>query len=291
MGFFSAALWIKLSAGHMPITDVAAVPWGSLAVTFGFYFIFLALLVVITFVDLDHYLIPHEFTLPGIVVGILAAVILNSNLLTAGALSGFWPPVTLSSALIGLVAGALAVIMIYYLYFAARGVEGLGGGDVTMMALIGVWLGWPALIFVFFAASIQGLIAAAIGALFGASFLKDSGEILAAEDPRVVATERRRNEQGSIEEPEPDTDPEPESEPDTEPDTEPEPDPEPEPEPDSDPEPDTDPEPDAETEPGPESGGLAIPFGPFLALSAAEFFFLGEFMPEWISLSYLYLGL
>ena len=35
-------------------------------------------------------------------------------------------------------------------------------------------------------------------------------------------------------------------------------------------------------------GGLALPFGPFIALSAVEFFFLGEFLPDWLSLAYLY---
>ena len=263
MGFLSAALWIKVAATHfgadVPVTDV---PWLPVGLAFGFYFVFLALLVVITFVDLDHYLIPHEFTLPGIVIGIAAAFILNSAWMEPGSLAGLWPEVTVAKSVIGLLAGGLSVILLFYLYYAARGVEGLGGGDVTMMALMGTWLGWPALIFIFFAASVQGLIAAAIGSLVGADFLSDSRDILAEDealDDRHDSepTARRRDGEDCDDADVDDSDDEASG--------------------------------DEADDPPPE-GGLAIPFGPFIALAGLEFFFVGEFLPQWISLSYLYYG-
>lgn len=330
--FLSAALWIKIAGPHFqmigqdalsgmpePVAEVQALPWGSIGLAFLFYFVFLALLVVITFVDLDHYLIPHQFTLPGIGLGIAAAVVLNFDPSSMVHLAPFLP-VPVIHALAGAIAGALAVIVLFYLYFALRGLEGLGGGDVTMMALVGAWLGWPALIFVFFAASIQGLFAAALGWLFGAGFLKDSEEILAQDDPRDAARRRpeddNRNSDSDDEADQdsaPDSDSETKSElreesrkngeSDDETDSEAESrkdgesgdetdseeesrkDGESGDETDSDEELDRDS--DSEDE-DPQSGGLAIPFGPFIALSAAEYFFLAEFLPTWVSLNYVY---
>ncbi len=392
MGFLSVALWIKVASPHFqvigettipqfppPVPHIAALPWGSIGLIFGLYLAFLALLVVISLVDFDHYLIPHEFTLPGIAVGVIAALLLNSETVIApGALAAFWPPVSLSSSLLGLIGGGLAVVLLFYVYFALRGIAGLGGGDVTMMALVGAWLGWPALIFVFFAASIQGLIAAAFGALFGANFLKNSEEIMAADDPRppkpgdedsqqavngavdtcrdcddehqaladrdsdseeiadvelpapslaeqsspAAATQsddpcdepdqsdRNLDENASVEkEPQQDRETTEESLGDDAAidDTGGDDDAESSEQGDQDQNADTadDEQPaskrsipdDAdEMAPNPHreddspKGGLALPFGPFIALAAIEFFFFGEFLPNWLSLDYLYYG-
>jgi hypothetical protein len=35
-------------------------------------------------------------------------------------------------------------------------------------------------------------------------------------------------------------------------------------------------------------GGMAVPFGPFIALAAAEHFFIGDLLPPMVSMSYLY---
>lgn len=282
MGFLSAALWLKVASPHFasvgaawtmgqppPVPHLAAIPWGSLLLTFGFYFFFLAILVVITFVDIDHYLIPHEFTLPAMAVGLIAAFVLNHpGIIADGALAAFWPPVTFLQSLIGWLAGGLSVLLIFYLYLAARGAEGIGGGDLTLMAVMGAWLGWPSLLFIFFAASLQGLIAAGLGALFGAGFLKDSREILALEDPREAAAQDIiTDDQAADDEQALDGALNPDEESETE---------------------------DKETageeieEEAP--GGLAIPFGPFIALSGVEFFFLGEFLPTSLSMSHFYLG-
>lgn len=310
MGFLSAMLWVKIAGPHFrsiggtlgfnqppPVPDVHSLPWGSIAIAFGFYFLFLAILVVITFVDIDHYLIPHEFTLPAMAVGVLAAFMLNnSNIMADGSMAGFWPPVTLAGSIIGLLVGGFSVVLIFYVYFAARGIEGVGGGDVTLMAVMGAWLGWPALIFIFFAASIQGLVAAGVGALVGADFLKDSKEILNEEDPRVVARAAREASEASTSETEQepaDTDEQQISVADG-----------------------TVSNPDEETvaieeevleeeiaDGGDEeplevaadddaeiSGGLAVPFGPFIALAGVQYFFLGEIMPPAFSMIYFYPG-
>lgn len=331
MGFLSAALWLKVAGPHFasvgapwtmgqppPVPDVMAIPWGSVVLTFGFYFFFLAILVVITFVDIDHYLIPHEFTIPAMVVGLIAAFVLNHpGIIADGALAAFWPPVTFMQSLIGWLAGGLSVLVIFYLYLAARGAEGIGGGDLTLMAVMGAWLGWPALLFIFFAASLQGLAAAGLGALFGAKFLKDSNEILAMEAPREAADAQKTQEEvldiesaadGTLqsadkskvaEEIQATIDAEPESDQalakvangENLENTDADGTLKPEEERESDDEAIEEVvEINVEEEEEEPRGGLAIPFGPFIALAGVEFFFLGEFLPPSLSMSYFYLG-
>lgn len=281
MGLLSAGLFIKVAKPHFdrigaipqigelpPVTDLTALPWVSLAVIFGLYFLFLALLVVITFVDLDHYLIPHEFTIPGMILGVIAALVFDfAPFMEVGSLAAFFPPVTLSMSVIGLLSGGLAVVAIFYLYFALRGIEGVGGGDVTLMAVVGAWLGWPALFFIFFAASLQGIIAAAIGALAGAAFLKDSREILGEEDPREVAKRAREANENSDDLKSSKSSKEEVSD-----------------------EVDTPSESNAVDAPEEIGGGLAVPFGPFISLAAVQYFFFGEFLPPSMTMSYFYYG-
>ncbi len=262
----SVALWFKVARGHFEHTYLLEnLPVRGIALPFFLYFAFLCLLVVIALVDLDHYIVPHEFTLPGIAAG-LATPWLIRWLVPAGALHGFWPPVTPGESFVGFLAGGLAVLSIYALYLALRGVEGLGGGDVTLMALVGAWLGWPALIFVFFAASLQGTVAAAVAYVGGSDWLTPHDELFpeheAVDGDGQAAAEIDGGGEGVERPVEADEAEEPESGADETPDAPPE-------------------------EPA-EAGKLAVPFGPFIVLSSIEHFFLGPYLPRILSMSYLY---
>lgn len=239
-GLLSAGVWYQwASAVISPSMLPDEAPWGLLMVPWAFKFTFLALLVVITFVDLDHFIIPHVFTVPGMVLG-LAAPWVFMWVIGPEFLLYTWPPVTPWTSLSGFILGGLAVILIFYLYLAARGVEGMGGGDVTLMAMVGAWLGWPALVFVFFAASLQGLLAAGAAHVFGWGYLKDGGEVFADDEPLGLRQP-------------PDPDAPPVELPDTVP-----------------------------------QGKMAVPFGPFISLAAAEFLLLGAYLPPELSMAYMY---
>ena len=258
-GLFSLGLYWKVAARPFEVAITPAqLPVGAIVLPFVLYFTFLCLLIVIAFVDLDHYIIPHVFTLPGIALG-AATPWLFDWLLADGALYGFWPPVTPTLSLLGLVFGGLSVLAIYFSYLALRGVAGLGGGDVTLMALVGAWLGWPALVFVFFGSSAQGTLAAAVAHLMGTGWLKTPDEIYGPDEPTPGTLEA-----------EPTTAPPPAHGV----------------EPPADVDRPTDP-PATPAPPEPEAG-LAGPFGPFIALTAAEHFFLGPYLPRVLSMAYLY---
>ena len=107
-------------------------------------FLFAAALVVITFIDLDHQIIPDVISLPGIPVFLLLAVFFMGT--------GFW------DALLGILVGGgfLYLIAVGYELLTKR--EGMGGGDIKLLAMIGAFLGWQSLFFVVFMSSILGAL-------------------------------------------------------------------------------------------------------------------------------------
>lgn len=301
MGMLSAMLWFKLMppllerAGHWSLIDPQ-----QLIVPFLLYFFFLSVCVVLAFIDLEHMIVPHEITLPSILIGIAAPFVLEA-LFTPRELIAMWPPITPSIAIIGAIVGALSVLGVFVLYFMARGIPGMGGGDVTLMALCGAWLGWPAVLFIFFAASIQGIIAFVGAQALGIDFGTDANEILAEDELAAqqreeekrkakaakegaknggIAADQEREEAASAE---------------TEggaPEA---------PQPKEAGEPPTDKEATAEDARGDagedgtvapsddEEGPIAIPFGPFIILAALEHFFLGPIMPSFLSMLDMYM--
>ena len=176
-GLLLVLLWFKTARQPFGAAVAAeALPWAEILIPFGVFVPFLLLLVVITFIDLEHYIIPHRLTLTGIVLGLISPWIIRMALPMEVALE-LWPPVSPLSSLIGVLVGGGVVLLIFVVFYAVRGVEGIGGGDVVLMAMVGAWLGWPALIFVFFAASLQGLAVAGVSMIFGFNTLKTLDEM------------------------------------------------------------------------------------------------------------------
>jgi leader peptidase (prepilin peptidase)/N-methyltransferase len=109
---------------------VATLAFDGLSPQFLIHFAFLAALIVITFIDLDHQIIPDPISLPGIVVGFLAALFLDD-------------PTWLAS-LSGILLGGGVLWAVAEGYYRLTGREGMGGGDIKLLAMIGAFLGWQA---------------------------------------------------------------------------------------------------------------------------------------------------
>lgn len=118
------------------------VQFGLTLTAFG-YFVFSAALVVITFIDLDHQIIPDVISLPGIIVGAVFSLV---------------SPITIWDSLIGAVAGAGILWAVFWGYYFLTHEEGMGGGDVKLLAMIGAFLGWQAIFFTLFCASFIGAV-------------------------------------------------------------------------------------------------------------------------------------
>ena len=115
------------------------------------YLPFVAALVVITFIDLDWFIIPDVISLPGIPLGVLTAW-------AAGEAIGIdW-----QAALIGAGVGAGILIAVILVYTWLTGREGMGGGDWKLLGFIGAWLGAEALPVVLLLGSLQGILLALV---------------------------------------------------------------------------------------------------------------------------------
>lgn len=118
-------------------------------------FAFIATLIVVTFIDLDHRIIPDRISLPGIPLFFLAALAV--------------PTVTWRASAIGIVAGGGSLFAVAWIYELITGREGMGGGDIKLLAMIGAMIGWQGVLFTLFAAS-------AIGTLTGLLAMLRSGK-------------------------------------------------------------------------------------------------------------------
>jgi leader peptidase (prepilin peptidase)/N-methyltransferase len=116
-------------------------------------FIFVAALIVISFIDLDVRIVPDVISLPGIVAGLLFSVV--ARYLVSDSSELIPSPL---SALIGVLVGGGFLLALAWAYEAFTGVEGMGGGDVKLLAMIGAFLGWTAIPFTLFFASLTGSI-------------------------------------------------------------------------------------------------------------------------------------
>ncbi len=114
------------------------------------YLIFIFGLVVCTFIDLDHMILPDEFTLSGIVIGLIGAA-LN-------------PQRDFLDALFGVLMGGGFLWGMAYVYYMFTKNEGMGGGDIKLLAWIGAIVGWKAIPFVIMTSAIVGSVIGLIAA-------------------------------------------------------------------------------------------------------------------------------
>lgn len=126
------------------IFSLAAMMMFGPSLAFFIYFAFASSLIVITFIDLDHQIIPDIISLPGIPLGFLASFVL--------------PEITYKESLIGIVIGGglLLIVAIGYEFITKK--EGMGGGDVKLLAMIGAFLGWKGVLFTIFSGSLVGTV-------------------------------------------------------------------------------------------------------------------------------------
>lgn len=106
--------------------------------------IFVAVLIVVAFIDMDHQIIPDSITLPGMPFSMLAAV--------------FMMDIPFLESLSGLIAGGGVLYLIALSYAFLRKREGMGGGDIKLLAMIGAFLGWKSLICVMLISSLSGVM-------------------------------------------------------------------------------------------------------------------------------------
>lgn len=111
-----------------------------------------AALIVSTFIDLEHQIIPDEITLPGIILGVVLSLLFPCVLGEAGRVH------SLLNSVAGVIAGGGGIFLTGILGKMAFKKEAMGGGDVKLMAMVGSFLGWKSALLVFFLAPFFGSV-------------------------------------------------------------------------------------------------------------------------------------
>ena len=121
-------------------------------------FLFVCVLIVISFIDFDHQIIPHLLTLSGIPVFAVLAVL--------------YMGLTAIDVLLGVMIGAGTLYFVAVYYEALRGRVGMGGGDVNLLAMLGAFLGWKSLLFILLMSSLLGAFVGLVFILFKGKDMK-----------------------------------------------------------------------------------------------------------------------
>ncbi len=108
------------------------------------FFAFLWLLLGIAAIDIEHWIIPHELSWPGIGLGLLFSLV---N-----------PRASLRSAALGAGLAWAAFTLLSWIGQKVFRKEALGLGDRWLLAMEGAFLGWGALLPIVFLSSLQGSI-------------------------------------------------------------------------------------------------------------------------------------
>jgi leader peptidase (prepilin peptidase)/N-methyltransferase len=128
----TALLWAWMAARYGPELEA-----GRAA-------LFLTLLLGIAMTDAREYIIPDEFSIGGLLIG------LGTSL--AAGLPGF------RDAVIGAAVGFALLWVVAWLGKHAFKKEAMGGGDIKMMAMVGAFVGWQGVFLTIFLGSVVGTV-------------------------------------------------------------------------------------------------------------------------------------
>lgn len=134
---FGVAWWAAVEA------QALFEPFELRLLRFAIYGAFVLLMVVITFIDLDHQLILDKVSLPAILVFYVAGLALGHDYR-----DGLW----------GAAFGYGLVWSIDALYRLLRGQDGMGLGDAKLLAVVGAFLGWRGVVASLFGGALVGSV-------------------------------------------------------------------------------------------------------------------------------------
>jgi len=124
----------------------------GLSVSFFIFGLFILGLILVTFIDWEHYLIPDMVVYPGIVLGLLFNFLFPQMAFSTS------PLFALKEAAIGVLVGGGSLYLIALVGQLVLKKEAMGGGDIKLLAMIGAFLGWKAVLVSIFFGSLIGAV-------------------------------------------------------------------------------------------------------------------------------------
>lgn len=150
-----------ISVRYPTVEAITAILSLVVAYTFGateqalLYIVVTWALVALTFIDIDHMLLPDLLTLPLLWLALIASVV------------GY--TIAPSDAIIGAACGYLSLWSVFWLFKLITGKEGMGYGDFKLLAVFGALLGWQSLLTII-------LLSSVVGAVIGIALLSIQGK-------------------------------------------------------------------------------------------------------------------
>lgn len=117
---------------------------------FACYLYLISSLIVVTFVDFEHQIIPDEVSLMGILAGLAASYLFP---ILQGEVDH---RLGLAEASLGMLAGVGLIYAVAILGEFLFKKESMGGGDLKLLAMIGAFLGWEKTVLTFLIAPLLG---------------------------------------------------------------------------------------------------------------------------------------
>ena len=119
-----------------------------------YFFFLIAPLIALSFIDLEHLIIPDVLSLTGIATGLVSRLVLSGY---GDRWEGFF------NGVVGVLVGGGLLFVVAWGYERLKHQEGLGGGDVKLAAMLGAFFGWRASLFILLVSSVLGSV---VGLLF-----------------------------------------------------------------------------------------------------------------------------
>jgi leader peptidase (prepilin peptidase) / N-methyltransferase len=136
----------------------------GLSYDFFFYSLFVCGLIIATFIDISHRIIPDEISIGGIILGFILSSVRGLTL----------RPITfdlrpMATSFLGIIIGGGIIYLtgfifdlVYFKLLKKPPIQGetesMGGGDVKLLAAIGAFLGWKLALLTFFLAPFLGIV-------------------------------------------------------------------------------------------------------------------------------------
>ncbi len=143
----------------------------GLSYDFLVFMVFICSLIIATFVDIQHRIIPDEVSVGGMILGFILTAVRGFNLKPF-----VYDPKPLFNSLLGIIIGGGIIYLtgklfdlIYFKLLKRPPIQGetssMGWGDVKLLAMMGAFLGWQKAILVFFLAPFFGVVVGLINIL------------------------------------------------------------------------------------------------------------------------------
>jgi len=124
-----------------------------------FFMVFIAMMIVSAFIDLDYMIIPDRFTIGGFILGLLLSMLIPQGHIAPDVVPFIVQSMqALVKAIIGGFVGSALILWVTLIAESIMKKEAMGVGDIKLMGAIGAFCGWKGAVFALFGGSIVGVL-------------------------------------------------------------------------------------------------------------------------------------